>query len=61
MSKRKDFTKQRNKGEGNRVTAQVERDLTKDSIRRELDHAEPVGKRHAAGEVPEVRRPYRKN
>jgi hypothetical protein len=40
---------------------EAERDLAKDSIRRELEHAEAVGKRHSAGEDPEVRRSYPKN
>jgi hypothetical protein len=40
---------------------EAERDLAKDSIRRELEHAETVGRSHAAGEDPEVRRSYRKN
>jgi hypothetical protein len=82
MEKRKDVTKQRNEGEGNRTTAreyneaqqrfvksgqvgekarEAERDLDKDSIRRELEHAEAVGKRHSADEDPEIRRSYRKD
>jgi hypothetical protein len=32
-----------------------------DDIRRELEHAEAVGKRHAAGEDPEVTRRVKKN
>jgi hypothetical protein len=82
MEKRKDVTKQRNEGEGNRTAAreyneaqqrfvksgqigekarEAERDLAKDSIRRELEHAEAVGKRHSADEDPEIRRSYRKD
>ena len=77
MEKRKEFTQQRNEGEGNRTAAReynqaqqrfvksghveekaraAERDLDKDSIRRELEHAEAVGKRHAAEEDPAVKR-----
>jgi hypothetical protein len=39
----------------------AERDLDKDSIRRELEHAEAVGKRHIAEEDPEIRRPHKKS
>jgi hypothetical protein len=39
---------------------EAERDLSDQSIRRQLEHAEAVGRRHAAGEDPEVRRPYKK-
>ena len=77
MEKGKEFTQQRNEGEGNRTAAreyneaqrrfvdsgkveekarEAERDLKKDSIRRELEHAEAVGRRHAAGEDPKVKR-----
>ncbi|HWD60010.1 MAG TPA: hypothetical protein VG308_17130 [Stellaceae bacterium] len=34
------------------------RDMDKASIRRELEHAEAVGRRHAAKEDPEVKRRY---
>ena len=34
----------------------AERDLNKDSIRRELEHAEAVGRRHIAEEDPQVKR-----
>ena len=82
MAKRKDITKQRNEGEGNRTAAreynqaqqhfvksgqvgekarEAERDLAQDSIRRELEHAETVGRRHGADEDPEVRLSHRKN
>jgi len=77
MEKRKEFTQQRNEGEGNRTAAreynqaqqrfvksgqveekarEAERDLDKVSIRRELEHAEAVGKRHIAEEDPQVKR-----
>jgi hypothetical protein len=56
MAKREGFIKHRNETEGNRTAAQVERDLAKDSIRRELEHTETVGRSHAADEAPEVRR-----
>ena len=77
MDKNKEFTQQRNEGEGNRTAAreyneaqrrfvksgqvepkarEAERDLKDDSIRRELEHAETVGRRHAAGEDPAVKR-----
>ena len=82
MENRKDFTKQRNEGEGNRTAAreyneaqqrfiksgqvdqkahEAERDLRDDSIRRELEQAEAIGRRHIAEEDPEVRRPYKKD
>jgi hypothetical protein len=32
--------------------------LNNEDIRRELEHAEPVGKRHAATDAPEVKRRY---
>ena len=79
MDKKKEFTSQRNEGEGNRTAAreyneaqqrfvrdgkveekakEAAQDMSKDSIRRELEHAEPVGRRHAAKEDPEVKRRY---
>jgi hypothetical protein len=82
MENRKDFTKQRNEGEGNRTAAreyneaqqrfiksgqvdqkahEAERDLRDDSIRRELEQAEAIGRRHIAKEDPEVRRQYKKD
>jgi hypothetical protein len=36
----------------------AERDLHDRDIRRELEHAETIGKRHAAKEDPEVKRRY---
>ncbi len=77
MEKAKEFTKQRNEGEGNRTAAreyneaqqrfvksgqvdrkahEAERDRQDDSIRRELEHAEAIGKRHVAEEDPQVKR-----
>ena len=35
---------------------EAEHDLSDESIRRELEHAEAVGRRHSAGEDPQVRR-----
>jgi hypothetical protein len=35
---------------------EAERDLRDETIRRELEHAEAVGKRHVAGEDPQVKR-----
>jgi hypothetical protein len=82
VENRKEFTPQRNEGEGNRTAAreynqaqqrfvksgqvdekaqQAERDIRDEDIRRELEHAEVVGKRHAAGEDPEVTRRIKKN
>jgi hypothetical protein len=79
MDKRKEFSHQRNEGEGNRTAAreyneaqqrfvksgevaqraeEAKRDLDDAKIRRELEHAEAIGKRHAAKEDPEVRRRY---
>jgi len=82
MPDRKELTRQRNEGEGNRTAAreyneaqqrfirsgqvdqkarEAQHDLEKDLIRRELEHAEAVGRRHAADEDPEVRRSYKKH
>jgi hypothetical protein len=82
VENRKEFTQQRNEGEGNRTAArdynqaqqrfvksgqveerarQAERDIRNEDIRRELAHAEVVGRRHAAGEAPEVTRRAQKN
>jgi hypothetical protein len=36
-------------------------DFDDKAIRKELEHAEAIGKRHAAGEDPEVRRSYKKD
>ena len=40
---------------------EAERDLRDQNIRRELEHAEAVGRRHSAGEDPEVKRAYKRN
>jgi hypothetical protein len=82
MEKRKEFTQQRNEGEGNRTAAreynqaqqrfvksgqvdekarEAERSLDDKAIRRELEHAEAIGKRHIAEEDPEVRRSPKKD
>ena len=37
---------------------EAEKDLKDEEIRRELEHAETVGKRHVAKEDPEVKRRY---
>jgi hypothetical protein len=79
MEKKKEFTTQRNEGEGNRTAAreynqaqkrfvrdgkveqkarEAARDMDENSIRRELEHAEAVGRSHAAKEDPEVKRRY---
>ena len=43
-------------GQVDRKAHEAERDLSNESIRRELEHAEAVGRRHAAGEDPQVKR-----
>jgi hypothetical protein len=48
-------------GQIDRKARESEHDLEKDLIRRELEHAEVVGARHAADEDPEVRRSYKKD
>jgi hypothetical protein len=79
MDKRKEFTQQRNEGEGNRTAAreyneaqqrfvksgkvderarEAARDIDREATRRELEHAEAIGKRHVAGEDPQVKRRY---
>jgi hypothetical protein len=40
---------------------QAERDIRDKDIRQELEHAETVGKSHAASEAPEVTRRYKKD
>jgi hypothetical protein len=40
---------------------QAERDIRDKNIRQELEHAETVGKSHAASEDPEVTRRYEKD
>ena len=41
-----------------RKAREAEKDLKDEDIRRELEHAETVGKRHVAKEDPEVKRRY---
>jgi hypothetical protein len=48
-------------GQVDRKAHDAERDLEKDTIRRELEHAEAIGRSHAAGEDPEVKRSYKKD
>ncbi len=48
-------------GQVDETAREAERDIRNDDIRRELEHAEVVGKRHAAGEDPEVTRRIKKN
>jgi hypothetical protein len=43
-------------GQVDRKAHEAERDLSNESIRRELEHAEAVGRRHSAGEDPQVKR-----
>jgi hypothetical protein len=82
MAKDKEFTSQRNEGEGNRTAAreynqaqqrffrsgqvdqkarEAERDLRDREIRRELEHAEAIGRRHIAEEDPEIGRSSKKD
>jgi hypothetical protein len=82
MPKDKEFSIQRNEGEGNRTAArkynqdqqrfirsgqvdqkahEAERDLRDRDIRHELEHAEAIGRRHAAAEDPEIRRRDKKD
>jgi hypothetical protein len=43
-------------GQVDRKAHEAERDMRDSEIRRELEHAATVGRSHAAGEDPEVRR-----
>jgi hypothetical protein len=45
-------------GQVERTAREAEKDLRDKDIRRELEHAETVGKRHVAKEDPEVKRRY---
>lgn len=45
-------------GKVDQKAREAEKDLKDEDIRRELEHAETVGKRHAAKEDPEVKRRY---
>jgi len=48
-------------GQVDNKARKAERDIRSDDIRRELEHAETIGRRHAADEDPEVTRPYKKD
>jgi len=48
-------------GSVDRKAHEAERDMRDREIRRELEQAEAIGRRHAAGEDPEVRRWYKKD
>jgi hypothetical protein len=48
-------------GQVDQKAHEAERDLRDRNIRRELEHAEAIGRRHMAEEDPEVRRPYKKD
>jgi hypothetical protein len=48
-------------GQVDQKAREAERDLRDREIRRELEHAEAVGRRHAADEDPEIRRSYKKD
>jgi len=43
-------------GQVDQKAREAERDIKKDKIRRELEHAEVVGRRHSHGEDPQVKR-----
>jgi hypothetical protein len=43
-------------GQVDEKAQEAKRDMTDPSIRRELEHAETIGKRHAAAEDPQVKR-----
>jgi hypothetical protein len=45
-------------GQVDQKAREAEKDLKNEDIRRELEHAETVGKRHVAKEDPEVKRRY---
>ena len=46
-------------GQVDRKAHEAERDMRDRDIRRELERAATVGRRHSHGEDPEVRRPYK--
>ena len=48
-------------GQVDQKAHEAERDMRDREIRRELEHAATVGRRHSAGEDPEVRRSYKKD
>jgi len=43
-------------GQVDRKAHEAERDISNESIRRELEHAEAIGRRHIAEEDPQVKR-----
>ena len=45
-------------GQVDEKAREAKRDLERDSIREELEHAETVGRSHAAKEDPEIKRRY---
>ncbi|HXC27362.1 MAG TPA: hypothetical protein VNV38_05345 [Stellaceae bacterium] len=48
-------------GQVDQKAREAARDMDKDSIRRELEHAEAIGRRHSAGEDPEITRSNKKD
>jgi hypothetical protein len=48
-------------GQVDQKAREAARDLDKDSIRHELEHAEAIGRRHTAEEDPEITRSYKKD
>jgi hypothetical protein len=48
-------------GQVDQKAHEAERDMRDRDIRRELEHAEAVGRRHSAGEDPEVTRSTKKD
>lgn len=48
-------------GRVNDAARKAERDLSDRDIRRELEHAEAVGRRHAKDEDPEITRSHKKD
>jgi hypothetical protein len=48
-------------GQVDQKAREAERDLRDRDIRRELEHAETIGRRHPGGEDPEIRRSYKKD
>jgi hypothetical protein len=45
-------------GKVNEAAREAAQDFDREATRRELEHAEAIGKRHAAKEDPEVKRRY---
>ena len=48
-------------GQVDQKAREAARDLDEDAIRRELEHAEKIGRRHTAEEDPEITRSYKKD